>query len=82
MKQLENPDLPAKLRERRMTLVELRGTVERHNATPRGRWTLDETAQLVAFLGDLQHDAELIRELLAFPEYKGLPRLLRDDRLG
>ena len=62
-------------------LAQLRETVKRHNAT-RTAWTSDEAAELVSFLGDLVHDVELIREMLAFPTYMGLPRVLREERLG
>ena len=62
-------------------MAQLRETIERHNAT-RTAWTTDEAAELVSFLGDLVHDVELIREMLAFPTYVGLPRVLREERLG
>ena len=78
----EDPDVTDRLSEPVVPLARLREVVERHNGSARTAWSPDEAAQLVRFLGDLVHDVELVREMLAFPTHICFPRVLREERLG
>ena len=77
----QDPDVVAALGQPLLTLVELRTLVDRRYSGGRP-WSAAEQAQVVRFLGDLVHDVELVRELLAFPVYIGRPKVLREERLG
>ena len=65
-----------------LSLAQLRAIVESHNAGARTEWSPDELAQLIVFVGDLLHDVDLVREMIAFPQFRCFPRVLRDERLG
>ena len=77
----QDPDVVAAMGQPLLTLVELRSLMDRrYGGGP--AWSAAEQAQVVVFLGDLVHDVELVRELLAFPVFIGRPKVLREDRLG
>ena len=77
-----DPVVAEKMRGPVGLLTEVREIVARHNAAPGTEWSPDEAAALLLFLGDLVHDVELVRELLALRGFVGFPRVLREERLG
>ena len=77
-----DPEVAARMREPVAPLTAVREMIARHNRDPRADWSPDEAATLLQLHGDLAHDLDLVRELVALRGYVGLPRLLRDERLG
>ena len=51
----------------------------KHNRD-RGAWSPDDAAILLLFHGDLVHDLDVLRRLLAMPDEVGILKLLRGGR--
>ena len=68
-----------------LTLPEVRDMIASHTKRRRegggAEWTDAELVALLSLHQDLQHDAALLEELMAFPTFVGRLRVVREARL-